>query len=57
MARPLRLLRGEAWYHVTARGNERREIFRTDQDGQIEVATNGRFLEVTTFTGRRWRLR
>jgi competence protein ComEC len=33
------------------------EIFRTDQDGQIEVVTNGLYVEVHTFTGRRWRLR
>jgi competence protein ComEC len=33
------------------------EVFRTDQDGQIDVVTNGTSLEVTTFTGRRWRLR
>ena len=33
------------------------EVFRTDLDGQIELVTNGHFVEVTTFTGRRWRLR
>jgi competence protein ComEC len=33
------------------------EVFRTDQDGQIELVTNGHYVEVTTFTGRRWRLR
>jgi competence protein ComEC len=33
------------------------EIFRTDEDGQIELVTDGRALEVSTFTGRRWRLR
>jgi competence protein ComEC len=33
------------------------EIFRTDQDGQIDLVTNGTSLEVTTFTGRRWRLK
>ena len=32
-------------------------IFRTDADGQIELVTNGHFIEVSTFTGRRWRLR
>lgn len=32
-------------------------IFRTDQDGQIDVVTNGHYVEVSTFTGRRWRLR
>lgn len=33
------------------------ETFRTDQDGQINLVTDGRSVEVTTFTGRRWRLR
>lgn len=32
MARPLRLEFENALYHVTSRGNERRDIFRTDQD-------------------------
>jgi REP element-mobilizing transposase RayT len=32
MARPLRIEIPGAWYHVTARGNERRAIFRTDGD-------------------------
>jgi putative transposase len=32
MARPLRIERPGAWYHVTARGNERRPIYRDDRD-------------------------
>jgi putative transposase len=32
MARPLRIERAGYWYHITARGNERRDIFRDDQD-------------------------
>ena len=32
MARPTRIHAVGAWYHVTARGNERRAIFRGDQD-------------------------
>ncbi len=32
MARPLRVEIPGAWYHVTARGNERRPIFRGDRD-------------------------
>jgi competence protein ComEC len=32
-------------------------VFRTDQDGQIDLVTNGTFVEVSTFTGRKWRLR
>jgi len=32
MARPLRIDLADGWYHVTARGNERRAIFRDDRD-------------------------
>jgi putative transposase len=32
MARPLRIDRAGSWYHVTARGNERRDIYRDDSD-------------------------
>lgn len=32
MARPLRIEMENAWHHVTARGNERRAIFRDDED-------------------------
>jgi len=32
MARPLRLERDGARYHVTARGNERRALFRDEAD-------------------------
>ena len=32
MARPLRVLIENGWYHITARGNERQAIFRDDQD-------------------------
>jgi REP element-mobilizing transposase RayT len=32
MARPLRIQRPNARYHVTSRGNERRAIYRNDQD-------------------------
>src|SRR5256885_16613779 len=32
MARPLRIERIGCWYHLTARGNERRDIFRDDRD-------------------------
>ena len=34
MARPLRIERIGAWYHLTGRGNERRAIFRDDRDRQ-----------------------
>jgi putative transposase len=32
MSRPLRIERAGGWYHVTSRGNERRAIFRDNQD-------------------------
>src|SRR5206468_9907300 len=32
MARPLRIERPGGWYHITARGNERRPIFRDDRE-------------------------
>ena len=32
MARPLRVERAGGWYHLTARGNERRAIYRSDRD-------------------------
>ena len=32
MARPLRILYPNAFYHVTCRGNDRRVIFRDDHD-------------------------
>jgi putative transposase len=32
MARPLRVHRADAWYHVTARGTKRRDIFREEPD-------------------------
>lgn len=34
MAQPLRIEYPEAFYHVTSRGNERRDIFRDDNDRQ-----------------------
>jgi len=32
MARPLRIERAGGWYHITARGNERKLIYRDDRD-------------------------
>jgi REP element-mobilizing transposase RayT len=32
MSRPLRIERAGGWYHLTARGNERRPIYRDDKD-------------------------
>jgi putative transposase len=39
MARPLRIEFAGALYHVTARGNERRDIFFTDDDRRAFLAT------------------
>lgn len=39
MARPIRIEYPGAWYHVTCRGNEKKEIFSDDHD-------RGRFLEI-----------
>jgi putative transposase len=35
MARPLRIEKAGGWYHVTARGNERKSIYRDDGIGSI----------------------
>src|ERR1051325_2669693 len=32
MARPLRILVVGGWYHVTSRGNRRKDLFRTEAD-------------------------
>jgi len=39
MARPPRIEYNGAVYHVTARGNERREIFREDKDREMFLST------------------
>ncbi len=45
MARPLRIYVPGAWYHVTARGNERRDIFRDDGDRERFLAQLGTMVE------------
>jgi competence protein ComEC len=41
---------------VLARYRERGvEVFRSDEDGEITLRTDGRAIEVATFTGRAWR--
>ena len=50
MARPLRISRPGSWYHLTARGNERRPIFRDDGDRQ-------RFLTLLESWVERYRVR
>jgi putative transposase len=51
VSRPLRLEYPGAVWHVTSRGNERRDVFRDDED-------RGRFLAVLAWTVGlfRWRL-
>ena len=56
MARPLRVERTGGWYHVTARGNERKVIYRDDSDRRhflalLEEMTD-RFRLVTKAKGR-----
>jgi REP element-mobilizing transposase RayT len=48
MARPLRIEFAGAVCHVTGRGNERREVFRGDEDRRLFLSTLGR-------TVARWR--
>ncbi len=48
MARPLRLEFPGAVYHITARGNERRPVFRDDEDRRL-------FLSMVERTVARWR--
>ena len=50
MARPLRLDHAGGVWHVTSRGNERREIFREDEDRE-------RFLRTLAEVVRRFRWR
>jgi REP element-mobilizing transposase RayT len=47
MARPLRIVHPRAWYHITARGNERRDIFIDDPDRR-------HFLELLAETAERF---
>ena len=46
MARPLRINYADAYYHVTCRGNDRREIFRNDQDRRAFLERVRRSLEI-----------
>ena len=41
MARPIRVEFAGAVYHITARGNERRSIYRDDQDRRLFLTTVG----------------
>ena len=50
MARLLRINRARAWYHVTARGNERKPIYRDERD-------HAHFVELLAHWQERFRLR
>jgi putative transposase len=45
MARPLRINLAGAWYHVTARGNERKDIFRDPADREQFVRRMSEMVE------------
>src|SRR4030095_735889 len=46
MARPLRIDLPGGWYHVTARGNERRPLYRSDRDRNRFLELLGEFSEL-----------
>src|SRR5436190_1240824 len=46
MARPLRIVRAGAWYHITARGNELRIIYRSDRDRHQFLDLLGEMVEL-----------
>ncbi|MEE9912920.1 MAG: transposase [Deltaproteobacteria bacterium] len=46
MSRPLRIQYPDAYYHVTCRGNERREIFRNSEDRTAFLRLLARSVEV-----------
>ncbi len=45
MSRPLRLEMKGCWYHITGRGNERKDIFRDDADRKFFLALLARLQE------------
>ena len=45
MARPLRIAYEGAVYHVTSRGNERKRIFRDDEDRKVFLEVVGRVVK------------
>jgi len=52
MARPLRIEKVGGWYHITVRGNERKPIFRDDEDRGHLLALIAEM--VLRFRVRRW---
>jgi REP element-mobilizing transposase RayT len=57
MARPLRIQYPGAMYHVMCRGNERREIFRGEEDRTAFLRFLGRSLEIYSVTLHAFELR
>jgi REP element-mobilizing transposase RayT len=49
MTRPLRINLAGGWYHVTARGNERRALYRDEED-------RGHFLNLVGEMGERFQV-
>ena len=49
MARPIRIEYPGAWYHVTCRGNEKKEIFNDDHD-------RDKFLEILSKSATLYRI-
>jgi putative transposase len=54
MSRPLRLEFSGAVWHVTSRGNERREIFRDDEDREAFLGVLGRVASMFRFRVYAW---
>jgi len=46
MTRPLRIQYPNAFYHVTCRGNEQREIFRDKEDREVFLGLLARSLDI-----------
>ncbi|OIP92655.1 MAG: hypothetical protein AUK24_01190 [Syntrophaceae bacterium CG2_30_49_12] len=46
MTRPLRIQYPNAFYHVTCRGNEQREIFRDKEDREVFLELLARSLDI-----------
>ena len=54
MARPIRIEYEGAVYHVIARGNERRKIFRSDDDRRLFLATLEQCVKENELTLHAW---
>ena len=41
MVRPLRIAYPGAWYHVTSRGNEQKDVFKSRKDCEVNPQESG----------------